>query len=90
MITIICIALTIGIIAMFWWLIVDQQHKNFNRFLKEGDSVDWFRGEIRTKYTLEKNGAIWCEIRNPLTKHIRKVKRDQLLPNFWVTYKREV
>ena len=66
-------------------IIVNQKYKNFKRFLKVGDKVDWYRGEVRQTYTLEriKNGA--AEIRND-NGYIRKVPVSELYPNIWFHY----
>jgi hypothetical protein len=78
--------LIMALFASFLLTITLQKHKNFKRFLKEGDKVDFYVGEIRNTYTLEKYGEIFCEIRNE-NGTIRKVETSELLPNFWQSYK---
>lgn len=70
---------------MFWWLFITQQWKNFNRFLKPGDRVDWYNGPIRQHYTLEKLDEFTAEIRNNTGK-IKEVNRADLYPDIFYSY----
>ena len=82
---IVAVLSVIGILIMLYIMAMLDKHKAFEKYLKEGDRVDWYLGESRETYILERHGKEYSEIRN-FNGTLRKVRTKELLPNFWYKY----
>jgi len=79
------IIVPLGIIVLYGTYMM-QKWKNFNRFLKRGDIVDFFVNEERHQYTVVGVGHIFCKIQYADGDEI-KVHKSEIYPNFWTNYK---
>lgn len=70
----VAVAFVILILAsIIYGQLMKRKWKHFDMFLKDGDLVDYYSGEERITYRVEKVGMIYCEIRNEDTGNIIKV-----------------
>ncbi len=74
------------ILFVSWYMIQHQRQKNFNRFLKEGDTVDWYIENEKKSFTILKHGGIFSTIKDHNGFHY-EVLTDSLEPTHGFKYK---
>lgn len=64
---------------------ISKKWKNFNKYLKVGDVVDYYISGDRCKFKVSGLGNIYCKIKDESGNEI-KVLRTDIYPNFWTNY----
>ena len=87
---IVCTVIIVLVLAMFWSLYVEEVNKRFDKYLKVGDTVDYYIGEEREMFTVAKMGPIFIEIINIETGEELRVPRGYIYAHIGFNYKPKV